>query len=224
MRKFYVYKHTCPNGKVYIGITSQNPTSRWNGGTGYRKNRHFYRAIKKYGWDNVVHEILFSGLSEDEAKEKEIDLIALYRSTDAKYGYNRTKGGDTRLKMTPEQIEIMRKRLTGKKRTEEQRQHYREAARKRPKRLRLTEEHKRKISQSLIGNKFALGKHSNGKRVLQYTTDGVFVTDYISVKVAARSVGLDNSGISRCCRENMSDDISKTKYKGRYGGFKWIYA
>ena len=28
---FTVYKHTSPNGKVYIGITMQNPIRRWNG-------------------------------------------------------------------------------------------------------------------------------------------------------------------------------------------------
>ena len=39
---FCVYKHTCPNGKVYIGITCQNPIKRWKGGSGYKNNKHFY--------------------------------------------------------------------------------------------------------------------------------------------------------------------------------------
>ena len=40
-KKYKIYKHTSPSGKVYIGQTSQdNPVQRWkNGGKGYfRKN------------------------------------------------------------------------------------------------------------------------------------------------------------------------------------------
>ena len=36
MKNFIVYKHTSPNGKVYIGITKQNPKQRWGNGSGYR--------------------------------------------------------------------------------------------------------------------------------------------------------------------------------------------
>ena len=36
MREYSVYKHTFPNGKVYIGITKQNPLKRWRNGTGYK--------------------------------------------------------------------------------------------------------------------------------------------------------------------------------------------
>ena len=62
---YTVYKHTSPSGKVYIGITKRKPEYRWNKGKGYRKDQLlFYRAIKKYGWDNFTHEILYTGLSE----------------------------------------------------------------------------------------------------------------------------------------------------------------
>lgn len=223
MKKFCVYKHTCPNGKVYIGMTQQNPLRRWRGGSGYRTNTHFYRAIQKYGWDNIVHEILFSELSEEEAKEEEVKLIALYKSTDVRFGYNRTEGGDFRLLPTPEQIEKMRAAITGKRRTEEQRQHYRDGAKKRPKRLYLSEKHKENISKSLIGNKRAVGNHAGGKAVVQFTLDGIFIARYISAAIAAKEIGCDNSGISRCCRENLSTNVSKTKYKGKYSGYRWYY-
>ena len=29
MKKWIVYKHTSPSGKVYIGITSNSPEKRW---------------------------------------------------------------------------------------------------------------------------------------------------------------------------------------------------
>ena len=35
---YYVYKHTFPNNKVYIGITKQKPIRRWKNGTNYKKN------------------------------------------------------------------------------------------------------------------------------------------------------------------------------------------
>ena len=73
---YTVYKHTSPSGKVYIGITKRKPEYRWNKGKGYRKDQLlFYRAIKKYGWGNFTHEILYTGLSEKDAKNIEISLI-----------------------------------------------------------------------------------------------------------------------------------------------------
>lgn len=91
---YTVYKHTCPNGKVYIGITNQKPERRWGGnGRGYKDNEYFYRAIQKYGWDNIKHEIVAEGLTEDEACGMEVDLISEYRANDRSCGYNKHFGG-----------------------------------------------------------------------------------------------------------------------------------
>ena len=75
---YTVYKHTTPSNKVCIGITSKDPKIRWYGR--YRNNYHFSKAIDKYGWENIKHEILYSGLSKDEAEQKEIELIKQYKS------------------------------------------------------------------------------------------------------------------------------------------------
>lgn len=91
---FCVYKHTSPSGKVYIGITCQNPLRRWRDGKGYRQNEHFTNAILKYGWDNFKHEILFTGLTKEEACRIEIELIDEYGSADMDKGYNQSLGGD----------------------------------------------------------------------------------------------------------------------------------
>ena len=91
---YTVYKHTSPSGKVYIGVTSLRPKERWSGGTGYVKNKHFYRAIKKYGWENIKHEILFDGLSKEDAFKTEIELIKEYRSSEREFGYNLGTGGE----------------------------------------------------------------------------------------------------------------------------------
>lgn len=94
-QSYCVYKHTnFVNGKVYIGITSKEPSKRWNGGYGYLKNEYFWRSIQKYGWnEGFKHEILFHSLTEEEACQKEIELIKYYNSTDSRYGYNHDPGG-----------------------------------------------------------------------------------------------------------------------------------
>lgn len=91
---YLVYKHTSPSGKVYIGITSQRVTKRWKNGRGYEGCTVFYRAVQKYGWQNIKHEIVAEGLSNEEACLMEQNLIAKYKSSDPRYGYNMTLGGE----------------------------------------------------------------------------------------------------------------------------------
>lgn len=93
-KRFFVYKHTSPSGKVYIGITSRSPKRRWKHGSGYANNPYFTHAIEKYGWENFKHEILYEGLSKEEACEKEINLIKKYDSSNHEKGYNITAGGE----------------------------------------------------------------------------------------------------------------------------------
>lgn len=96
-RRWCVYMHTCKeNGKVYIGITCQKPEWRWRSdGSGYIGSTYFWSAIQKYGWENFAHQIIFDGLSREEACEAEINLISLYDSTNPQKGYNLSKGGDS---------------------------------------------------------------------------------------------------------------------------------
>ena len=99
MGNWTVYKHTNKiNGKSYIGITSRKPEDRW-GTNGYKyqsqKSKYlcFSKAIQKYGWDNFTHEILFTGLTKEDACKKEKELISFYNSK-APFGYNLTDGGE----------------------------------------------------------------------------------------------------------------------------------
>lgn len=94
MNNYCVYKHTAPNGKVYIGITSRSPSKRWKNGKGYELCTAFNRAIQKYGWNNIEHEILLSDLDKETACAEEQRLIKLYDSTNPECGYNLTSGGE----------------------------------------------------------------------------------------------------------------------------------
>jgi len=52
----YIYKHTSPTGKCYIGQTV-DIKNRWKP-SAYRQCKKFHNAIKKYGWENFTHEII----------------------------------------------------------------------------------------------------------------------------------------------------------------------
>ena len=89
--------HIFPNNKKYIGIAKESRIQkRWgSNGDGYINNRQLAMeyAIKKYGWENIEHIILITGLTKSESKKKEIELIRLYNSFGSG-GYNLTPGGD----------------------------------------------------------------------------------------------------------------------------------
>ena len=95
MRKYVVYIHTNKvNNKKYIGITSREPSQRWGtDGKGY-KGQRFFNAIQKYGWANFEHVVLFDNLTELQAKNMETELIIKYKTTNEKFGYNMTFGGE----------------------------------------------------------------------------------------------------------------------------------
>lgn len=150
-RLYKVYKHTLPmslsdkeNDMVYIGITCQeNVGQRWLNGRGYNRNPHFSNAIQKYGWDNFKHEVLFNGLTKEEAELKEIELIAKYNSTNIHYGYNKTNGGNCNGTMLQETKDKISKANKGNQ--------YGIGHE-------VSEEARKRISKSMIGNKHGKGQ------------------------------------------------------------------
>ena len=168
MGNYTVYKHTSPNGKIYIGITKQELSKRWENGRGYKHCPRFYSAIKKHGWDSFEHKVLQEGLTKEEAEAEEIRLIALHKSNQAEYGYNIENGGncsgthsaETRRKISEankgrkfseESIEKMRKAHKGKQTGEENPFYGR----------RHTEEIKKAQSDFMKGNSYFKGhRHS----------------------------------------------------------------
>ena len=140
--QFTLYKHTTPSGKVYIGITRQHINKRFQRGHGYKHNKYFTSAIKKYGWENISHEILFESLSENDAKILEKQYIHLYDSTNRNKGYNMTLGGDGTL--GHEVTEETRRKIS-------QSQKGRVPWNKGKKGITLSEETRQKISKSLKG-------------------------------------------------------------------------
>ena len=236
---YYVYKHTSPTGKIYIGITQQHPTKRWGGGANQDYNTHFYNAIKKYGWDSFTHEVLFEGLSREEALEKEKELIQQYDSSNRNKGYNISPGGAAPGEETAAKIRETRKRngvsekesermkqrwadpvlreatlknMRGKKRTDESKERYRQAT------LRRGSPSPESIEKMKATLRTKTGENSIRKRpVLQIAPVTLeIVGRYWTAREAAKAVGASNNGIATVCRNKGS----KTKASR---GYFWCY-
>lgn len=154
-KKYIVYKHISPSGKVYIGQTCQSLKKRFrHDGTGYRGSTHFAAAIQKYGWNNFEHSVIADELTKKEADWLEIYLISYYNSNNPHKGYNLANGGRT---------------CAGVKRSEEFKRYLSEINKGKV----LTEEHKRKISESNKGKKLSaehrmlLSEINKGKKLSQ---------------------------------------------------------
>lgn len=118
MDNITIYKHTSPSGKVYIGQTCRKPEYRWDNGRGYQSG-YFHCAIKKYGWQNITHQILYTGLSQLDADLIEEDLIYYYQSIGK--SYNLASGGHVNKgwKMSDLAKEKLRQAMLGRQYTPE---------------------------------------------------------------------------------------------------------
>ena len=142
---YWVYIHTCPNGKRYVGCTKQaRPEFRWAKGKGY--GGIFLQDILKYGWDNITHEV-FEVDSKEEMYRKEVELISFFHSNDPEYGYNSSVGGEcSRLgcKCSEETKSKIAELHRGKPLSEEHKKHISEANKGKS----LGEEHRKRIAEN----------------------------------------------------------------------------
>jgi hypothetical protein len=237
-KKWVVYKHTSPNNKVYIGITSTKPERRWRCGEGYIANKHFYNAIKKYGWDNFKHEILYEGLTLQEASIKEKELIKHFNSMNQNFGYNLTSGGRSDFRFSESALRKMSIRMQGKGNPMYGKTHTQEVRQKLSELFKganspwygrkHTDEEKRKISEAQKGEKHHhFHKHLSevhkqrirenaptNKTVLQIDKHtNKIINEFISTREAERQTGILHQNIGQCCKGNRSTA----------GGYKWKF-
>lgn len=214
-RNYKVYVHiNKANGKRYYGITcKKNINQRWGNGNGYKfwidkngkrhGNEHFWNSICKYGWDNFKHIVIARGLSEDDAKWLEIELIREFDTTNPNKGYNITKGGEggNGYKHTEEQKQKISETHKGKTLSEEHKQKISEAHKGKT----LSEETRKKLSKSSKGK-----NNGNAKQIYCVELDKYFDT----IIEASEFVGCYQSAIS---------EVLIGKYKTA-GGYHWLYA
>jgi group I intron endonuclease len=225
IKNYTVYCHTNRiTKKVYIGITKLKPERRWSNGKGYKESVCFNNAINKYGWENFIHEILFTNLTVYEAEKKERYLIKQW-NTLSPNGYNLQSGGSVNRTFSSETILKMRASQSGKVLTEEHRKKISKSnigKTPSPETLlkmslanigkKLSEETKAKISQSL--KKSAnIRIEKSSKEIIQLTLDDVIIRNWASASKASNEIGVCRTSVAKCCRNEQLTS----------GGFKWRF-
>lgn len=205
-KKYYIYMHVNKeNQKKYIGMSCQKTYRRFGkNGVRYAECPKFWSAIQEYGWTNFEHKILLSGLSYEEACEKEIEMIALYDTTNDKYGYNTSKGGNCdsgALLSQKWKDECFHKKMCDSMKEawkdSEKRQRRSDIARERWEAKEFKEQTKVAIRKSI------------GRAVLCVETGIVYPTRI----EASEALGICGANISRACKKGYL-----------CGGFHWKYA
>lgn len=242
MNDYKVYIHTNKaNGMMYIGITQQDIETRWQGGNGYRKQSHFWRAIKKYGWDGFTHEVVASGLTKTQACDLEQELIEKYKTKDNRFGYNKSTGGESGARGV-EKTEAQRTAASNalKKRWEDPefkkkvlqynlvRANSPEAIKKRAESNRgrvVSDETRKLMSEHRKGKRRGAFTEEHKKHMRENHAGGAKPVAVMCVETrkifscindAARETGVDKKQISGCCRH--------TPHYNTAGGYHWEYA
>lgn len=207
---YTVYIHIFPNQKKYVGITGQRTKDRWRvNGNGYKPQKLVYRAIKKYGWENIEHIIVAENLSVTKAGELEKKIIAKYQTFNPDFGYNQSTGGENspigvkRSEETKRKLSVAHMGKTynkGYHLSEERRQHLKEINIGK----KLSDETKKKISEKNKGQKpsvFAIKKAKEvcNKPVIHIAT-GII---YESATIAGEKTGESRNTITRHCRKEV---------------------
>lgn len=173
-----VYVHTNKiNGKKYVGQTRKIPSRRWQNGTGYRTQSHFWRAICKYGWESFEHEIFATNLTQDEANKIEKELIKIFDTMNPNKGYNKDSGGNGKRIVSDDTRQLHRELMLGE-RNHMYGKH-------------MTEEAKKKRYDNY---------HYTANICQVDISTGEILNRYNTCRDAQRATGLDGSCISKCCR------------------------
>jgi group I intron endonuclease len=189
--KFIVYMHENKiDGKKYIGITSKRPDVRWGkNGERYKNSSdsHFWNAIKKYGWNNFKHEILFEELNFSDALKKEFEVSKKFNTTNRKFGYNNTVGRGGNFNISEESRKRYSDATTGEKNPMYGKKHSRESV------IKMT---KANIKNAKYGKDNPASKAVKGINI-ENGSEIVFE----SANQAAKHFNLFNNGhIIECCR------------------------
>lgn len=200
-----IYKLTNKvNGKIYIGKTERTIEERMG-----EHVRHDYiivdKAIRKYGIESFIVEVVDSADSLDELDKKEQEWIKKCDCLLPK-GYNQTFGGSTskgfqhrdksKRKMSISKSEAYKEKgnpFYGKRHSEKSKEKMSQSRKGRV----LSEEWKAKIGKA------------QQKKVINLDTGEIFD----SVKAAAEHYNLKDTHITRVCK-----DKRKTT-----GGYRWLY-
>jgi hypothetical protein len=208
----YVYRHIRldKNEPFYIGIGKSNSDFK----RAYsHKNRNVY-------WNNIVNftehkvEIMLENITWDEACEKEIEFIFLYKKNTENGTLCNIADGGSGGYLGEEINEKRRQSLIGHKLTEETKEKIKLNATGRK------ASNATKLKMSLIHKKNKTGfwleskGHKNGRafEVHQYTKDGIFIKTWECAQYAVQFYNMNRTSITDCIKGRQ-----KTA-----GGFIWV--
>lgn len=206
-----------PNNKIYCGY-SGNLVKRWSSKHRYSRCPLVYKAIEKYGWENIKKYVVFFSKNKQQALNKQAEIIESLDLLNSKKGYNLIPGGGVlphpkKLNLSEEQIR--------KKRQQTTRQWNQPKIAEYMKRRMKEEVHKSRMAKTQQERKDIWGKHNLGRRppnaktVLQINLQTQeIINEYPSARQAALALGLDftaGSNIQRTAR-----GIGKSAY-----GYGW---
>lgn len=119
------------NGMRYLGQKRIEFGIDWRSYLG--SGKHLKRAIKKYGRENFIRNIVCFCYSEDELNKAEYDLSVFLNVVESDDWYNLCYGGGGKsgYKMSEEQVEQLRKRSLKQMQNPDTRKHLSELAKKR---------------------------------------------------------------------------------------------
>lgn len=183
-----VYKHTFPNGAVYIGKTNMTPEDRWLNGWGYKNCPLMFNAILKFGWDNVKHEIIADGLTDEEALEMESAQIAMHSKSSTVYNIS----GIPAQENTHFIDSTEHPTVPSPQNNTSTRLYYKD--------------HVVPLTPKPTGMQTC--------PIDVYTKDGVFICSYPSAKIAAQELNVNNGDVISCCKGVKADGKAKYQVKG----------
>lgn len=212
-RTWYIYCHTAPNGKRYIGQTRTVPEVRWRNGHGYATQPYFKRAIDKYGWDNIKHVVLCSVSNQEYADFLEQWFIEKWDTTNPDKGYNCAKGGagPTGVTWDDERKRAFSEYMSGESNPMYGRHHS-------PETIALMSKNRRgkKLTPEERAFRTAIILEANRKRqtpIRQLNMDGSVIATYPSFSAATKATGYNHSSICNCCLGKIDSAY----------GYKWEY-
>lgn len=209
---------------------------RWMNGYGYAKHLPIRRAFDKYGWDNFEHMILYTDLTEEEAKQIEQELILKYQTQNREFGYNITAGGDGVKGWHPSDETKSKISKSAKLRVGEKNPNFNHKWTKEMREQSAIKHRRENLSQETLDKMSKSAQHRNAennpfygkthspetKRILSekqshpvcmFDLDGNYLNEFKSIKNASMETGINKVAISNCCR-----GCSKTS-----GGYIWKY-
>ena len=227
-----IYKVTNKvNGKIYIGQTIRTLEQRKWQHLDCAKNgvkTHFYNAIRKYGEENFVFEIIDEASSLQELNELERYYIAKFNCIEN--GYNMVDGGNNNVMFLDDvkqkHLESMRSDETRAKISKTMKEYRKEHP--------WTDEQKRKFAKSKYGNKNFAGhklteQHKEALRKVKYkkvyciNENNEIVAKFETVQLAAKWWYENGYGNLKSWYQ-LCDKIKASSKQDKFiKGLKWIY-